>query len=167
MMKNQESEFLSTLTPWGEPQVWYGLQPLTKEKQESVRKKEEEEDKHCHYEEWNMFALQIVNVGIIQPHFSVICWIFKVGDINCSNQCTKDLCIREEDEGCQDRNWVATKHVCKSAWEMKGWVILAPKDKLETQTAAMFCCKYPIHCRSMSQFQSQGLAMQWRLRLHW
>ena len=37
-----------TVHPWEEFQVWYGLQPLTEEKQESVRKKKEEKDKHCH-----------------------------------------------------------------------------------------------------------------------
>ena len=48
--------------PWEEPQVWYGLQPLTKEKQESVRKKEEEEDKHCYQEERNVFTTEVVNI---------------------------------------------------------------------------------------------------------
>jgi len=33
-------------------------------KQESVRKKEEEEDKHGHYDKWNLFATEILNVCI-------------------------------------------------------------------------------------------------------
>ena len=69
------------------------MQPLTKEKQESVRKKEEEEDQHCHYEKWNVFASEIVNLCIIQPHTSVVCLILNVGDIKYSNQCAKDLCV--------------------------------------------------------------------------
>ena len=36
-----------------------------------------------------MFATEIVNVGIIQPHHSVICWI---GDIKSSDQCVEGLC---------------------------------------------------------------------------
>ena len=89
-----------TVDPREESQVWNGLQPLTKEKQESVRKKEEEENKHCHYEEWNVFATKIVNVCIIQPHHSVICWVFKRGDVKHSNQCAKYLCVWEEDKCC-------------------------------------------------------------------
>ena len=69
------------------------LQPLTKEKQESVRKKEE--DKHCHYKEWNVLTTEIqsINIGIIQPHHSVVHWVLKAGDIKYSNQCAEDLCI--------------------------------------------------------------------------
>ena len=40
-----------------------------------------------------MFASEIFNVCVIQPYPSVVCWIFKVGDKNRSNQCAKDLCI--------------------------------------------------------------------------
>ena len=43
-----------------------------------------------------MFATETVNICIIQPHHSVVCWIFKVGDLNSSYHCAKDLCIREE-----------------------------------------------------------------------
>ena len=66
---------------------------MTKEKQESVGKKEEEEDEHCHYKEWNVFATEVVNVCIIQPYRSVICWILKVGDVDHINQCAKNLGI--------------------------------------------------------------------------
>ena len=44
-----------------------------------------------------MFAMEIVNVCIIQPHPSVVVRIFKVGDIKGSVQCAEDLCVREED----------------------------------------------------------------------
>ena len=70
--------------------------------------------KHCHYKEWNLFATEIVNVCSIQAHRSVVCWVFKVGDIHCSNHCVEDLCAWEEDECCQDRNWVVSKQICKA-----------------------------------------------------
>ena len=44
-----------------------------------------------------MFATEIVNFCIIQPHHS---------DIKYSYQCVKDLCVREENECCQHRNWI-------------------------------------------------------------
>ena len=55
-----------------------------------------ERDKHCNNKQWNayVYATEIVNVCIMQPHLSaLICWIFKVSDINCSNQCVEDLCM--------------------------------------------------------------------------
>ena len=60
----------------------------------------EEEDLHCHYEEWNVFATEIVNVWIIQPHTSVVVGIFKISDTYHSNQSAKYLCVGEEDECC-------------------------------------------------------------------
>ena len=78
-----------------------------------------EEDKDCHYEEWNVFPNKIVNVCIIQPHLSIVIpWIFKIGDINCCDECAKDLCIWQKDECCQDRNWVVAKQLCKPLWIM-------------------------------------------------
>ena len=35
-------------------------------------KEEEEEDKHCHKEEWNVSATEIVNICIVQPHPFVV-----------------------------------------------------------------------------------------------
>ena len=61
-----------------------------------------------------MFATEIVNVCIIQPHTSVVCWIFKVGG-RYSDHIAEDLCIREEDECCQDGDWVVAKQLCKSS----------------------------------------------------
>ena len=40
-----------------------------------------------------MFANDIVNVCIIEPHTPIISGIFKVGEIGCSNECVKDLRI--------------------------------------------------------------------------
>ena len=72
----------------------YGLQLLTKEKQEGVRTKEEEDDKHCHYKEWDVFTNEIFNIYIIQPcSFVVLVLIVKVNERNCSDECAEDLCI--------------------------------------------------------------------------
>ena len=38
-----------------------------------------------------MFANKIVDICIIQPHTSAVCWVFKVGDIKYSNHCAKDF----------------------------------------------------------------------------
>ena len=40
---------------------------------------------------------------------SVVFWVFKVGDMNYSYQYVGYLCVREEDECCQDRNWVVSQ----------------------------------------------------------
>ena len=40
-----------------------------------------------------MFATEIVDVCIIQPHHSVVGWIFKESDIKHSDQCVEDLCV--------------------------------------------------------------------------
>ena len=64
-----------------------------------------------------MFATEIANVCIVQPHHTVVCWIFKFSDIKDSDKCAEYLCIRE-DERCQDRNWVVAKQPCKFAGEM-------------------------------------------------
>ena len=45
-----------------------------------------------------MFSTEIADACSIQPHHSVVCWVFKVGDLNCSYQCAEYLCVREEDE---------------------------------------------------------------------
>ena len=89
----------------------------TTDQREAKECKEEKEgkNKHCHQEEWNVLTTKIVNICIVQPHPSLILWIFKVGYIKHSDQCAEDLCIGEEDECCQDRNGVVAQQVCKSA----------------------------------------------------
>ena len=70
----------------------YGLQPLTKNKQENVRKKEEE-DKYCHQEQWNVFVTEVLDICIIQPYPFIIVFILEVGERKCNNQCAKNLCV--------------------------------------------------------------------------
>ena len=75
--------------------IW--LAPIDQQEAKECKEKEEKEDKQGHHKEWNMFAADIVNICIIQPHPSIICWIFKVGDINCSYHvmCGVSLYMRE------------------------------------------------------------------------
>ena len=56
-----------------------------------------------------------------------------------------------------------TLQICVSSGYQVSWVLLSPKYTLETQIAAMFCCKHLFHYRNMFRFQSQGLARQWKL----
>ena len=62
-----------------------------------------------------MFSTEIAMFASYSHTILLYVGYMKVGDVNCRYQCVKDLCVREEDECCQDRNWVVSQEVCKSA----------------------------------------------------
>ena len=58
---------------------------------QETSKRVQEEGKDYHQKEWNVFVTEIGNVCIMQPHPSVVCWVFKVGDVKTASMCEGSL----------------------------------------------------------------------------
>ena len=90
--------------------VRLALQPLTKEKKQGVWDEEENQEEQCYQGKRNELCQE--HICIMNPNHYILIWVVEYGKRECRYDGTKNLCIRQEEEGCQDSNRTGAKKLC-------------------------------------------------------